>query len=176
MHLAQFNVARLRAPLDDPSMRGFVDGLAPINALADGSPGFVWRLQDDSGDSTAERPYPDDPEVVITLSVWESVEAVREFVYRSHHVDYLRQRSSWFEPMQGYTLVLWWIPAGTLPTIEEAKQRLEKLRDTGPTPEAFTFRRAFPPPGGEKSQAADRAAHGEPTRSENPGSPEPATR
>lgn len=143
VHLAHFNIARLRAPLDHPSMRGFAEGLAPINRLADESPGFVWRLQDQGGDSMATRPY-EDERIAITLSVWESVEALHHFVYRSHHVDYLRERAKWFLPMKGYALVLWWIAEGTVPHVEEAKTRLQTLREHGPSPYAFTFRKSFP--------------------------------
>lgn len=125
-------------------MRGFAEGLAPINRLADASPGFLWRLQDEGGDSMATRPY-DDERIAITLSVWETVEDLRRFVYRSHHVDYLKRRAEWFEPIEGYALVLWWIVEGSRPTVIEAKERLELLRERGPSPRAFTFRKNFPP-------------------------------
>jgi hypothetical protein len=142
-NLAQVNIGRVRAPLTDPLMVGFVAGLEPINALADSSPGFVWRLQTEAGDATALRPYNDD-RLLINLSVWENLEALRAFVYLTHHVDFLRQRESWFEPLDNYYLALWWIPVGTVPTIEEAKVRLDHLRVHGESPFAFTFKRAFP--------------------------------
>ena len=144
-HLAHLNVARLRAPLDDPSMSEFVAGLDTINALAESSPGFVWRLAEGpDGDATTVRPL--DPDVIVTLSVWDSVESLRAFSYQSAHLDYLRRRRDWFGPPNlPASLVLWWIPAGDLPTVEDACKRLERVAD-GPSPEAFTFRRTFPAP------------------------------
>jgi hypothetical protein len=144
-HLAQFNVARLRAPLTDPSMSEFVAGLDTINALADASPGFVWRLaQGPDGDATTVRPL--DPDVIVTMSVWDSVESLRTFSYQSAHLDYLRRRRDWFLPHDfPASLVLWWVPAGRIPTVEEACERL-KLVAAGPSPEAFTFRRTFSAP------------------------------
>jgi hypothetical protein len=144
-HLAQFNIARMRAPLDGDIMRGFVDRLADINALADGTQGFVWRLQTDDGDATALRPYNDDL-MIVNMSVWESLEALRAFVYRSAHVDVMRLRQQWFDAMKDSYLVLWWVPAGHRPTVEEAKARLEELERNGPTARAFTFRQPFGPP------------------------------
>jgi hypothetical protein len=143
-HLAQVNIGRVRASLTDPLMAGFVAGLEPINALADSSPGFVWRLQTEAGDATALRPYHDD-RLLINLSVWENLEALKAFVYLTHHVDFIRQRESWFERLDSYWLALWWIPPGKAPTIEEAKVRLDHLRAHGESPFAFTFKRAFPP-------------------------------
>lgn len=143
--LAQFNVARLRAPLTDPSMSEFAAGLDTINALADSSPGCVWRLAEGpEGDATTVRPL--DPDVIVTMSVWDSVESLRAFSYQSAHLDYLRRRRDWFmAPDFPATLVLWWIPAGHIPTVEEACDRLEKVA-AGPSPEAFTFRQPFPAP------------------------------
>ena len=145
-HLAQFNVGRMRAPIDDPVMEGFRSQLDRINALADQSPGFVWRLQTESGDATAIRAYAD-PLVIVNMSVWESLEALHQYVYQSPHVGPLRDRKQWFEPATAPILVLWWVPAGHLPTVEEAMERLEHLRAEGPSQRAFTFREPFPPPG-----------------------------
>ena len=144
-HLAQFNVARLRAPLTDPSISEFVAGLDTINALADSSPGFVWRLAEGpDGDATTVRPL--DPDVIVTMSVWDSIESLRAFCYQSAHLDYLRRRRDWFLPHNfPAALVLWWVPAGHLPTVAEAVERLDRVAG-GPTPEAFTFRRTFPAP------------------------------
>jgi hypothetical protein len=145
-HLAQFNIARMRAPIDDPVMEGFRSQLERINAIADQSPGFVWRLQTEDGDATAVRPYPD-PLTIVNMSVWESLEALHGYVYRSPHAGPLRDRRQWFEPAEGNILVLWWVPAGHLPSVEEAVERLEHLRVHGPSETAFTFRQPFPAPG-----------------------------
>lgn len=144
-YLAQINVARMRAPLTDPLMAGFVAQLDPINALADRSPGFVWRLQDDAGDATSIRVF-DDALILVNMSVWETLAALRAYVYRSAHLGALRDRKRWFELPDGPHLALWWIPAGHVPTPEEGKQRLEHLRRHGPTPDAFSFQHAFPAP------------------------------
>jgi uncharacterized protein DUF3291 len=142
-HLAQVNVATLRAPLDGPELAGFVAQLGPINALADASPGFVWRLQTDDGDATAIRPFHDD-RILVNLSVWESLEALRTFVYASRHLEVMRHRRAWFHRMADPYLALWWVPAGTVPTVAEAKVRLGLLERHGPGPDAFTFRAPFP--------------------------------
>ena len=158
-HLAQANIARMRAPLEDPLLAGFASQLDAINAAADRSPGFVWRLQTDAGNATAIRAFEDDL-ILFNMSVWESLEALHHYVYRSEHVGPLRDRRQWFEPMSGPTLVLWWIPAGHLPTIEEAKERLRTLAMEGPTTNAFTFKVWYPPPGEEA--AVDRKPEFEP--------------
>ncbi len=144
-HLAQFNAARMRGPLDSDIMAGFVARLEEINAVADAAPGFVWRLRTEDGDATAIRPY-DDEFILVNLSVWESPEALRDYVYRSRHREVLQQRRDWFEPLEDATLVLWWVPVGHLPPVAEAVSRLERLRRDGPTPDAFTFRELFSPP------------------------------
>ncbi len=143
-HIAQVNIARMRAPLDQPEMAGFVARLAEINALADQSPGFVWRLQTEAGDATYLRPYEDD-RILFNLSVWESIEQFKDYVYRSAHREMLRQRKEWFEQMESMHMTMWWISAGHIPTVEEAKQRLEHLRQHGETAHAFTFKRIFQP-------------------------------
>ena len=144
-HLAQLNIGRLRAPLDSDDLAPFVAALEPVNRLADAAPGFVWRLETEDGDATAIRAFDDDM-LLINMSVWESIDVLAEFVYRTPHRDIMRQRVQFFErPIEAF-LVLWWIPAGTIPTIDDAKRRLESLRRDGPTPGAFTFRTPFPPP------------------------------
>jgi Domain of unknown function (DUF3291) len=148
--LAQVNVATLRAPLDGPELAGFVAQLEPINALADASPGFVWRLQTEDGDATAIRPF-DDERIMVNLSVWASLEDLRRFVYASRHLDVLRRRREWFHRMADPYLALWWVPARTIPTVAQAKERLEVLADRGPTPAAFTFRAPFPAPAPARS-------------------------
>ena len=147
-HLAQANIGRIRAPLEDPIMEGFRSQLDPINALADRSPGFVWRLQTEDGNAMAIRPFADE-RVAINMSVWESLEALQQFVYQSAHVGPLRDRKQWFEPIEGPILVLWWIPAGHVPTVAEALERLQHLKQNGPSPDAFTFRTPFPAPDGQ---------------------------
>jgi hypothetical protein len=143
MHLAQINIGRMKAPLEDPSMHGFMSRLAELNALADRSDGFVWRLKDDAGDgNTYLRPF-DDDRIIVNMSVWQSVEQLRAYTYHTVHADVLRQRREWFEKFDGVFLALWWIPIGHIPTIEEAKQRLASLETHGPTSFAFTFKKLF---------------------------------
>jgi hypothetical protein len=152
-HLAQANIGRIRAPLDDPAMEGFRTQLDPINALADRSPGFVWRLQTEDGNAMAIRPFADE-RMAINMSVWESLEALQRFVYRSAHVGPLRDRQQWFEPIDGPILVMWWIPAGHVPSVAEAIERLDHLKQHGPSRRAFTFRAPFPPPDGQPGDVA----------------------
>ncbi len=149
-HLAQINIGRIRAPLDHPIMAGFIAQLDTINALAEQSPGFVWRLQTEEGNATAINAYPD-PLLLLNITVWETVEDLFEFVYRSTHNAALKDRKEWFEPYNGPYTALWWIRVGHLPTIEEAKAKLELLTREGPTPEAFTFKTRFPAPGNNGS-------------------------
>ncbi|AOY00675.1 DUF3291 domain-containing protein [Jeongeupia sp. USM3] len=142
--LAQLNIATLLAPLDSPQLAGFVAELDRINALAEAAPGFVWRLQDEAGDATAIRPFGDD--VLVNMSVWDGVDALHDYVYRSDHAQIFKRRREWFDKMRDAYMVLWWVPAGHVPTSEEAAQRLAHLRQHGPTPYAFTFRDPCPPP------------------------------
>jgi heme-degrading monooxygenase HmoA len=142
--LAQLNIAQLAAPLDSPRLRDFVDALEAVNAVADSAPGFVWRLQDQSGNATGVRPWGD--AVVVNLSVWESVDALRAYVFGPAHGAVLRRRREWFVPMTGPHLVLWWVPAGHRPAPDDAIDRLRTLTEAGPTPAAFTLRDPFPAP------------------------------
>lgn len=142
-HLAQVNIARMREPLESVLMAPFVARLDEINALADRSAGFVWRLQED-GNATYLRPY-DDDRILFNLSVWESAEHLKDYVYRSSHAELLRQRRDWFEHFDGAVLALWWVPAGHIPSIDEAKKRLAHLEEHGPSQYAFTFRTIQPP-------------------------------
>jgi hypothetical protein len=144
LHLAQINIARLAAPLDDPSLKEFVGGLDLINALADAAPGFVWRLQTDEGDATGIQAFADDM-ILVNMSVWEDVESLRAFVYKSQHVGFLRRRKEWFKKFEGIYMALWWSPAGHLPTVEEGKERLAYLEEHGESPHAFTFKKTFVP-------------------------------
>lgn len=143
--LAQLNTGFIRGPIDSPVMAEFVANLERINALADAAPGFVWRLKTETGDATAIRPF-DDPNQLLNMSVWRDADALRRFVYRSAHAEILARRREWFEQIRGPIMVLWWVPRGHRPSIEEAVAKLELLRVNGATPEAFTFRQTFPPP------------------------------
>jgi hypothetical protein len=142
--LAHLNIATLKGPLDSPLLAEFVANLERINALADHSAGFVWRLQDDAGDATANRPLGDD--ILINMSVWKDIASLRNYVYRSAHAQIMRRRKEWFEQMSAAFLVLWWVPKGHVPSIAEAVARLELLRESGPSEQAFNFRQAYPPP------------------------------
>lgn len=144
LHLAQVNIARMKASLDDPIMSGFVARLDEINALADSSPGFVWRLQSSGGNATYLRPY-DDDRILFNMSVWESIEHLKQYVYYTAHVAVFRNRQAWFEKFGGAYLALWWVPQGHTPGIDEAKKRLAHLEAHGSTQFAFTFKRPFPP-------------------------------
>ena len=149
-HLAQINIGRLAAPIDDPRIAGFVNQLAPINALADRSPGFVWRLQSASGNAT-DVPYCDeDPAIMLNMSVWESLEALRDYVYRSKHIGVFRDRAKWFEKMEKPSYCLWWVPAGHVPTVAEGRERLMHYQEHGATPYSFWFSQHFPAPVGEE--------------------------
>ena len=143
--LAQFNVARAVAPLDDPLLAGFVARLDEVNALADRSPGFVWRLQGEEGNATDVR-VGDDPLVIVNLTVWESIDDLFAFTYQSDHKSVFARRFDWFERSTGPSVVLWWLLAGELPTLDEALGHLALLAADGPTAEAFTFKQRFPAP------------------------------
>ncbi len=143
-HLAQINIARMIAPLDNPIMAGFVAQLDSINALADESAGFVWRLQTDDGNATDITAF-DDPVILVNMSVWESIEALHTYTYKTAHSGVFRDRKKWFEMPKEAHMALWWIPAGHVPTVEEGQERLNLLRQNGPTPKAFTFKQNFPP-------------------------------
>jgi uncharacterized protein DUF3291 len=143
--LAQLNIGRIRAPLESPQLAEFVAGLEPINAIADKSPGFVWRLQTEEGDATSIRAFDDDM-LLVNMSVWESLDALSAFVYQADHRAVMLRRREWFERPADAFMVLWWVPADHTPTVDEAKQRLELIRKHGPVPEAFTFTTPFPAP------------------------------
>ena len=151
--LAELNVAQPRAPLDSAELAEFNALIDPVNAVADAAPGFVWRLQDEDGDATSLRAF-DSATMLINLSVWESIEALRTFVYGTiadgAHKAVMRRRTEWFELIGEAHVVLWWIPVGHRPDLHEAERRMLELRERGPTKRAFSFRASFPPP------AADR--------------------
>jgi hypothetical protein len=144
--LAQVNIGRARGEMTDPVMAGFVSRLAEINALADASPGFVWRLQTEDGDATAVRPYAD-VRILINLSVWTDLAALRAYVYRSPHASVMRGRRDWFERLDRAYVALWWVPTGHRPTVAEAVERLAYLERHGPTGHSFTFAEPFEPGG-----------------------------
>ena len=144
-HLAQVNIALPHEPVGSALLADFAAALAPVNAIADQSPGFVWRLQTAEGDSTAVRAFGDD-RILVNMSVWESMDSLSTFVYRSAHAPVMRSRRTWFTAMAEAYLALWWVPAGHVPTVAEAEERLAHLRAHGPSPHAFTFRQPFAPP------------------------------
>jgi hypothetical protein len=153
-HLAQLNVGRPRGPVGSAEMAAFMALIGPVNALADVAPGFVWRLQDGDGPgATALRPF--GPDIMVNMSVWQTLEALQDFTYRSGaHLDAMRRRREWFHKMTEQHLVLWWVPASHLPDLEEAGHRLDLLRCRGPGPLAFTFREPHGPPTAIQSRAA----------------------
>lgn len=136
-HVAQLNIATLVAPLGDPRVAEFEAAIERVNALGDRSPGWVWRLQTEDGDATSIRAFPD-PRTIVNLTVWASIAELKAFAYRTDHGEFVRRRREWFEP-GGTTLAIWWVRAGELPTIEEARRRLEFLDRFGRSPYAFTF-------------------------------------
>ena len=144
-HIAQLNIARMRAPLDDPLMQRFVEWLDPVNGLADESEGFVWRLQTEDGNATSIRTFEDDS-ILVNMSVWRSIEELQAFVLHPNHTRVMRESTRWFEPLDRPHLVLWWVRVGHIPTPDEARKKLESLAAHGPTAEAFTFSQPFPPP------------------------------
>jgi hypothetical protein len=148
-HLAQINIGRLIAPIDDPKIAEFVAQLAPINALADKAPGFVWRLQSASGNATNMIYDERNPSILLNMSVWESLEALRDYAYKSDHARVLRDRAKWFEKMDKPSYCLWWIPVGHVPTVAEGRERLEHYQRNGSTPFSFWFSQHFPQPASE---------------------------
>ena len=153
--LAQVNVGRALAPIHAAQMADFVANLNRINRLAEAATGFVWRLKDVSGNATGID-VGGDPRLIVNLSVWESREALFDFVYRSGHTKIMARRKEWFEPYGQAYMALWWCPAGSPPTLDEAMRRLALLERRGPSPQAFTFKQSFPPPSVDgQSDAAD---------------------
>lgn len=143
--LAQLNISRLLEPVDSARLAPFVEQLAHVNALAEAAPGFLWRDKDEAGTSNlANRPFGDD--ILVNFSLWLDLESLLAFVYRSFHGQMLRRRDEWFHAPTEAMVVLWWVPAGHIPTVQEAAARLELLRRQGATAEAFTLRERFPSP------------------------------
>jgi hypothetical protein len=145
-HLAEINIARMQGAIDSPVMAEFAAQLETVNALAENSPGFVWRLKTSSGDATSIRAF-EDEFIIVNLSVWTDVESLFQYVYYNNdHATAYRRRADWFEKMDMPSFVMWWIPVGHVPTLEEAKAKLEYLHEHGPTLEAFTFKKRFEAP------------------------------
>lgn len=145
-NLAQINIGRLRYPVDDPRSAEFMNNLDPINELAEKAAGYVWRLQDESGNATAIRAF-DDDRILPNLTVWESIESLKEYVFKTDHARFLRRRREWFEAMDDLpVLTMWWVPAGHIPTLEEARERIDHLAENGPSEYAFSFHPTFGPP------------------------------
>lgn len=154
-HLAQVNISRLLAPLDSPRLAGFVAKLDEVNATADAAPGFVWRLRTEDNNATAIRVF-DDDSIIVNMSVWESLESLADFVFRDHgHLSVLRGRRDWFAVPTEAMTALWWVPAGTVPTVADAEDRIRHLRRHGPTQHVFGFRTPFPAPGTESVRTKD---------------------
>lgn len=153
--LAQVNISRLKAPLDSPQLKDFVDALDPVNAVADAADGFVWRLQSDSGNATDTSVFGDDW-LIINLTVWRDTNALTAFMYQGQHRELLTRRNEWFERIQEAMTALWWVPAGHRPTVAEAEERLLHLRERGAAAYAFTLRTSFP-----AGEAAPTAVSGE---------------
>ena len=147
-HLAQCNIGRVLKPLDDTEMSEFVAALEPINAIAESSPGFVWRLTDDDGKSSSyvDIPGSDDPLVLINYSIWEDLESLKHFVNKSGHIAYLRRRREWFEKLDVPTSAAWWVEAGSIPDVGEAYRRVIHLQENGPTEESFPLTKPWPAP------------------------------
>ena len=145
-HLAQINIGRLVAPEGDPRVQPFFDALDRINALAEASPGFVWRLKDEGRNAT-EMAIGGDALLIPNMSVWTGPDSLFEFVYRTAHTPVMAKRRDYFERPQGSYMALWWVPAGTIPTLNDGLSRLWLIDRLGPTPQAFTFKARFPAPG-----------------------------
>lgn len=146
-HLAQYNIAWIKAPLDSERMADFTGNISAINQLAEEAPGFIWRHQTEEGDSTAIR-VRDDDRIIINFSVWMDAESLFQFAFYSGHADYYRRRNEWFDHEDNPYAVLWWVPGGHEPTVDEAEAKLAELKANGPGPGAFTFKQRFPAPGG----------------------------
>lgn len=146
-HLAQMNTARFRHPMDHPDMAGFVEMLDPVNHQADSAPGFIWRLTDEGSNDATSITYYDDPLLLVNVSVWSDMASLRNYVYRTEHVQMVKRREEWADAMESVYIVLWWVPAGHVPDVAEGDARLRRLRENGPTAEAFTFGQSFPAPG-----------------------------
>lgn len=144
--IAEINIARMKGvDIYDPVMKEFVDNLDTINAMAENSPGFIWRLKDENNNATSVNPY-NDEQVIINLSVWESIETLKNYIYNTFHSEFLKRRKEWFQTYGQAHTAIWWIPAGQFPTVEEAVTKLAYLQKKGPTAQVFDLRKIFPAP------------------------------
>jgi hypothetical protein len=144
-NLAQVNIAIAKGAMDSEVMKVFSDNLDPINTIAEASEGFVWRLKDEAGNAT-NIVFSDNPNELVNMSVWQSVDALKHFMFKTHHIDFLKRKKEWFETVTEQTYALWWVPVGHYPSIQEAKDRLTLLNTNGETAEAFTFKTCVEPP------------------------------
>ncbi|NGN97540.1 DUF3291 domain-containing protein [Grimontia sp. S25] len=144
MHLAELNISIAKANIDDPLLKDFVDNIPSVNSTAESSRGYVWRFKDSYSKVLSYRLF-GNPNTLINLSVWESADALKQFMFKTHHVGIMKRRNEWFEKPNSHNFVMWWIPEGHIPSLEEAKERLEHLREHGESEYAFTFRQFFEP-------------------------------
>ncbi|MBE1300117.1 MAG: DUF3291 domain-containing protein [Alteromonadaceae bacterium] len=144
-YLAQLNIAKTLAPLESPKLKEFVDNLDRINGIAESSPGFVWRLKDDTGNATEISAF-DDPNIIVNMSVWQDIQSLKQFMFKTDHASFLMRREQWFEKPTQPTYVLWWVPKSHTPTLDEAKQKLAHLREHGDTEHAFSMRKVYAAP------------------------------
>lgn len=142
MQLAQLNIAQAKYDLDAPQIKDFVDNLDIVNTTAENTPGFVWRLKDDSGCATNIQAF-DDPNMLVNMSIWRDVDSLKDFMFRTHHKGFMRRKGEWFHKLPQANYVMWWIEENHRPTIEEALQRLEHLRGHGESAYAFSFKKVF---------------------------------
>lgn len=147
--LAELNIAEAFFPMDDPRMHGFTSRIGAVNALADRAKGFVWRLVDDDDDSQGAinlRPF-ENPNMLVNMSVWDDVQSLYEFVYTTVHAKVMSGKPAWFSHLKSHNTVMWWVKSGHIPTLEEAKAKLEYLNQNGPSKQAFTFKDCYSPQG-----------------------------
>lgn len=142
MQLAQLNIAQAKYDLDAPQIKDFVDNLDIVNTTAENTPGFVWRLKDDSGSATNIQAF-DDPNMLVNMSIWRDVDSLKDFMFRTHHKGFMRRKGEWFHKLPQANYVMWWIEENHRPTIEEALHRLEHLREHGESAYAFSFKKVF---------------------------------
>jgi hypothetical protein len=142
MHLAQINIARPKYPMDSIGMADFVNNLDPINTVAENSPGFIWRLKDETGNATQIHIF-NDPGLIVNMSVWQDIASLKQFMFKTHHIDFLKRKKEWFEPLDSASYAMWWVEEGHFPTVAEAEEPLRHLRERGESDYAFSFKHSF---------------------------------